>query len=48
MGKVLEQFIVRVQVGYPQGPLAPEFRAIVTPFFAEPAVVQHFDVLAAS
>ena len=35
-------------VGYRNGPLAPEFRAIVTPFFAGPAEVLHFEVLAAS
>jgi hypothetical protein len=35
-------------VGYRNGPLAPEFRAIVMPFFAGPADVQHFEVLAAS
>jgi quinol monooxygenase YgiN len=34
--------------GYRQSPLAPEFRAIVTPFFAQPAEIQHFEVLAAS
>ena len=35
-------------VGYRNGPLAPEFRAIVTPFFVGPAEVQHFEVLASS
>jgi heme-degrading monooxygenase HmoA len=33
-------------VGYRQGPLAPEFRAIVMPFFSRPAEVLHFEVLA--
>ena len=30
-------------VGYRQGPLSPEFRAMVQHFFAEPAVMQHFE-----
>lgn len=32
-------------VGYRNGPLAPEFRAIVMPFFSGPAEVQHFEVI---
>jgi hypothetical protein len=35
-------------IGYRQGPLAPEFRAIVVPFFSGSAEVLHFDVLAES
>ena len=34
--------------GYRQSPLAPAFRAIVTPFFAEAPQMQHLEVLAAS
>ena len=35
-------------VGYREGPLAPEFRAIVLPFYAEPAEMRHFEELASS
>jgi quinol monooxygenase YgiN len=34
-------------VGYRQGPIAPEFRAIVMPFFAQPPEMRHFTELAA-
>ena len=30
-------------VGYRQGPLSPEFRAIVESFFVQPPVMQHFE-----
>jgi heme-degrading monooxygenase HmoA len=33
-------------VGYRQGPLAPEFRALVMPYFVQPPEMQHFEVLA--
>ena len=29
-----------------EGPLFPQWRAIVGPFFAAPPVVEHFDVVA--
>jgi hypothetical protein len=32
-------------VGYREGPIAPQFRALVMPFFAKPPDVQHFEVL---
>ena len=32
-------------VGYRQGPLSPEFRALVERFFAQPPVMQHFEVI---
>jgi heme-degrading monooxygenase HmoA len=35
-------------VGYRQGPLGPEFRAMVMPFFAEAPEMQHFEDLARS
>lgn len=35
-------------VAFRQGPLFPEWRAIVGPFFAQPPVVEHFDLLAKS
>ena len=35
-------------VGFRQGPLFPEWRAIVGPFFAQPPVVEHFNLLAKS
>ena len=35
-------------VGYRESPLAPEFRAIVMPFFAEAPDVRHFEELAQS
>jgi len=33
-------------VGFRQGPLFAEWRAIVGPFFAVPPVVEHFDLVA--
>jgi len=33
-------------VAFRQGPLFPEWRAIVGPFFAKPPVVEHFDLAA--
>lgn len=35
-------------VTFRQGPLFPEWRAIVGPFFAQPPVVEHFTLLAKS
>jgi len=35
-------------IAFRQGPLFPEWRAIVGPFFAQPPVVEHFTLLAAS
>jgi heme-degrading monooxygenase HmoA len=35
-------------VGFRQGPLFPEWRAIVGPFFAQPPVVEHFALLGKS
>lgn len=35
-------------VGFRQGPLFPEWRAIVGPFFAKPPHVEHFTLLAKS
>ena len=35
-------------VGFRQGPLFPEWRAIVGPFFATPPVVEHFELVAKS
>jgi heme-degrading monooxygenase HmoA len=35
-------------VGFRGGPLFPQWRAIVGPFFAQPPVVEHFDLLAKS
>ena len=35
-------------VGFRSGPLFPQWRAIVGPFFARPPHVEHFDVLAES
>ena len=35
-------------VDFRQGPLFPQWRAIVGPFFASPPVVEHFDLLAKS
>jgi heme-degrading monooxygenase HmoA len=35
-------------VGFRQGPLFPEWRAIVGPFFATPPVVEHFTLVAKS
>jgi heme-degrading monooxygenase HmoA len=32
-------------VGYRQGPLSPEFRALVERFFTQPPVMQHFEVV---
>ena len=35
-------------VGFRQGPLFPQWRAIVGPFFAAPPVVEHFTLLGKS
>ena len=35
-------------VAFRQGPLFPEWRAIVGPFFAQPPVVEHFELVAKS
>ena len=35
-------------VGFRQGPLFPEWRAIVGPFFAAPPVVEHFELVTKS
>jgi heme-degrading monooxygenase HmoA len=35
-------------VGFRQGPLFAQWRAIVGPFFASPPVVEHFDLVAKS
>jgi heme-degrading monooxygenase HmoA len=35
-------------VGFREGPLFPQWRAIVGPFFAAPPVVEHFEVAAQS
>lgn len=35
-------------VGYREGPIPPQFRAIVMPFFAHPPDMQHFQELATS
>jgi len=35
-------------VGFRQGPLFAQWRAIVGPFFAAPPLVEHFDLLAKS
>jgi heme-degrading monooxygenase HmoA len=35
-------------VGFRQGPLFGEWRAIVGPFFAQPPVVEHFELVAKS
>jgi heme-degrading monooxygenase HmoA len=35
-------------VGFRQGPLFAQWRAIVGPFFAQPPVVEHFELLAKS
>jgi heme-degrading monooxygenase HmoA len=35
-------------VGFRQGPLFPQWRAIVGPFFAKPPMVEHFVLLAKS
>lgn len=35
-------------VTYRQGPLSPEFRAIVEPYFAQPPAMQHFELLVKS
>ena len=34
--------------GFREGPLFPQWRAIVGPFFAAPPVVEHFDLVARS
>jgi heme-degrading monooxygenase HmoA len=35
-------------VGFREGPLFPEWRAIVGPFFAQPPLVEHFTLVAKS
>ena len=35
-------------VAFRQGPLFPEWRAIVGPFFAQPPVVEHFELVVKS
>ncbi|MDZ7918689.1 antibiotic biosynthesis monooxygenase [Rhodoferax sp.] len=35
-------------VGFREGPLFPQWRAIVGPFFASPPVVEHFDLVVKS
>ena len=35
-------------VGFRQGPLFPQWRAIVGPFFASPPVVEHFELVSKS
>lgn len=35
-------------VAFRQGPLFPEWRAIVGPYFAQPPVVEHFDLVVRS
>lgn len=35
-------------IAFREGPLFPEWRAIVGPFFAQPPVVEHFNLLAKS
>ena len=35
-------------VGFREGPLFPQWRAIVGPFFAQPPVVEHFTLLGKS
>ena len=35
-------------VGFREGPLFPQWRAIVGPFFAKPPVVEHFELVAES
>ena len=35
-------------VGFREGPLFPQWRAIVGPFFAAPPVVEHFSLVATS
>jgi heme-degrading monooxygenase HmoA len=35
-------------VGFRQGPLFAQWRAIIGPFFAQPPVVEHFDLMARS
>jgi heme-degrading monooxygenase HmoA len=35
-------------VGFRQGPLFPQWRAIVGPFFAAPPVVEHFELVTKS
>jgi heme-degrading monooxygenase HmoA len=35
-------------VGFRQGPLFAQWRAIIGPFFAQPPVVEHFDLVAKS
>lgn len=35
-------------VGFRQGPLFPQWRAIVGPYFAQPPVVEHFELVGKS
>ena len=35
-------------MGFRQGPLFPQWRAIVGPFFAQPPVVEHFELVGKS
>ncbi len=35
-------------VGFREGPLFPQWRAIVGPFFAQPPVVEHFELVGKS
>ena len=35
-------------VGFREGPLFPQWRAIVGPFFAKPPAVEHFELVATS
>jgi len=46
--QVLWESVEAHMVGYRQSPLSPEFRAIVEPFFAQPPLMQHFELLARS
>jgi heme-degrading monooxygenase HmoA len=47
-----ERYVLQIQwdtledhtVGFRQGPLFPQWRAIVGPFFAVPPVVEHFEL----
>ena len=51
-----ERYVLQIQwdtledhtVGFRAGPLFPEWRAIVGPFFASPPVVEHFELVGKS
>ena len=51
-----ERFVLQIQwetleahtVGFRQGPLFAEWRAIVGPFFAQPPLVEHFNLVSQS